>query len=95
MLIFFKYYDPAEEKIIYMGHMIIAITLSCSRFVPDLISRAKLPPGTPLSLYEERQPNYLEKIENLEKPLELSLELMDGDIIVFQKATVNNFRLVF
>ena len=37
-------------------------------------------------LYEEIKPNMLEKIEDLDKPLEHVLEeLMDGDIIVFQK----------
>ena len=42
--------------------------------------------GTNLLLYEEIKPNMLEKIEDLDKPLEHVLEeLMDGDIIVFQK----------
>ena len=53
-----------------------------------LISRAKLPLGTIIDFYEEIRPNFLEKIEDLEKSLEYGLEeLMDGDIIVFQKAT--------
>ena len=88
VLLFFKYYDPAEEKIIYMGHMYIKITAKLSSLVPTLISRAKLPLGTILDFYEEIRPNFLEKIEDLEKSLEYGLEdLMDGDIIVFQKAT--------
>ena len=37
-------------------------------------------------LFEEIKPNMLEKIEDLERPLEHVLEeLMDGDIVVFQK----------
>ncbi len=54
--------------------------------VPELARRANLPEGTSLLLFEEIKPNMLEKIEDLEKPLEHVLEeLMDGDIIVFQK----------
>ena len=88
VLLFFKYYDPAEEKIIYMGHMYIKITAKLSSVIPTLISRAKLPFGTILDFYEEIRPNFLEKIEDLEKTLEDDLEeLMDGDIIVFEKAT--------
>jgi ubiquitin carboxyl-terminal hydrolase 7 len=37
-------------------------------------------------LFEEIKPNMLERIEDLDRPLEHVLEeLMDGDIIVFQK----------
>ena len=39
-----------------------------------------------LMLFEEIKPNMLERIEDLDRPLEHVLEeLMDGDIIVFQK----------
>ena len=41
---------------------------------------------TQMILFEEIKPNMLEKIEDLERPLEHVLEeLMDGDIVVFQK----------
>ena len=94
VMLFFKYYDPAKEKIYYMGHMYVGITAKMSSVVPELVKRASLPAGTPLSIYEEIRPNYLEKVEDLEKPLEHVLEeLMDGDIIVFQKATADgNYR---
>ena len=50
--------------------------------------------NTALSLFEEIKPNMLEKIENLEQSLELELELMDGDILVFQKQLIedNDYR---
>ena len=49
--------------------------------------------GTNLLLYEEIKPNMLEKIEDLDKPLEHVLEeLMDGDIIVFQKDPGNQLQ---
>lgn len=39
-------------------------------------------------LYEEVKPNIVDPIEDLDLPLEKVLEeLMDGDIIVFQKAS--------
>jgi ubiquitin carboxyl-terminal hydrolase 7 len=85
VMLFFKYYDPRREKIHYMGHMYVAITAKVSAMVPELCRRACLPEDTRLSLYEEIKPNMLERIEDIEKPLEHVLEeLMDGDIIVFQ-----------
>jgi len=97
VMLFFKYYDPAKEKIYYMGHMYVGITAKMSSVVPDLVQRASLPAGTPLAIYEEIRPNYLEKVDDLEKPLEHVLEeLMDGDIIVFQKATADgNYRYTY
>lgn len=48
--------------------------------------RAGFPPDTKLLLYEEIKPNMVEKIESLTEPLQKVLEeLLDGDIIVFQK----------
>ena len=86
VMLFFKYYDPAKEKIHYMGHTYVSITSKVSAMVPQLVSKANLPEGTNLLLYEEIKPNFLEKVEDLDKPLEHVLdELMDGDIIVFQR----------
>ena len=56
--------------------------------VPMLVKRANLPEGTQLLLFEEIKPNMIEKMEEMDKPLEHVLEeLMDGDIIVFQVLT--------
>ena len=68
VMLFFKYYDPAKEKIYYMGHMYVGITAKMSSVVPELVKRASLPAGTPLSIHEEIRPNYLEKVEDLKKP---------------------------
>ncbi len=90
VMLFFKYYEPAKEKIYYMGHMYVSITTRLSNIVPELVKRANLPAGTTLSIYEEIKPNMLEKVEDLDKPLEHVLEeLMDGDILVFQKKTAD------
>ena len=92
-MLFFKYYDPSKEKIYYMDHMYLGITTKLSSIVPELVKRASLPAGTPLLIYEEIKPNMLEKVEDLDKPLEHVLEeLMDGDILVFQKEIHGNYR---
>ena len=59
--------------------------------MPILNERAGFPETTNLNLFEEIKPNMVEKIENLSEPLEKVLEeLMDGDIIVFQKEEKDN-----
>lgn len=66
----------------------IRIVHNCvaEELIPLLNERAGFPPDTDLVLYEEIKPNMVERIENYNEPLEKVLEeLMDGDIIVFQK----------
>ena len=77
-----------------MDHMYLGITTKLSSIVPELVKRASLPAGTPLLIFEEIKPNMLEKVEDLDKPLEHVLEeLMDGDILVFQKENLDgNYR---
>lgn len=65
---------------------ILLIINFAEELIPILNERAGFPPDTELALYEEIKPNLVEKIDNLTEPLEKVLEeLMDGDIIVFQK----------
>ena len=68
-----------------MGHSYVSIQTKVSNLVPMLVKRANLPEGSQLSLFEEIKPNMIERMEEMDKPLEHVLEeLMDGDIIVFQ-----------
>ena len=46
VMLFFKFYDPAKEKIHYMGHMYVSITSKVSNMIPELARRAHLPPNT-------------------------------------------------
>ncbi|PBC26408.1 Ubiquitin carboxyl-terminal hydrolase [Apis cerana cerana] len=86
VLLFFKLYDPKNKKIHYCGHHYMPVTAKVQELIPILNERAGFPPDTELALYEEIKPNLVEKIDNLTEPLEKVLEeLMDGDIIVFQK----------
>lgn len=61
--------------------------MSTRALIPILNKRAGYPEDTLLDLYEEVKPNLVEKIEDLDQPLNKVLEeLMDGDIVVFQRA---------
>ncbi|XP_023245457.1 ubiquitin carboxyl-terminal hydrolase 7 [Copidosoma floridanum] len=86
VLLFFKLYDPKKKRIHYCGHHYMPVTSKVQELIPVLNDRAGYRPNTNLILFEEIKPNMVEKIENLSEPLEKVLEeLMDGDIIVFQK----------
>lgn len=79
-------YDPKQKKIHYCGHTYMPVTSRVSDLIPILNERAGFPPDTELVLYEEIRPNMIEKINNYSEHLEKVLEeLMDGDIIVFEK----------
>ncbi|XP_065302370.2 ubiquitin carboxyl-terminal hydrolase 7 isoform X9 [Dermacentor albipictus] len=86
VLLFFKMYDPRLKQIAYCGHVYMPIVARAKELLPLLNKRAGFPADTELVLYEEVKPNIVDRIEDLELPLEKVLEeLMDGDIIVFQK----------
>ncbi|XP_064631404.1 ubiquitin carboxyl-terminal hydrolase 7-like isoform X2 [Lineus longissimus] len=86
VLLFFKRYDPKTKSISYCGHMCLSITTRVSDLVPVLCQRGGLPLGTRLLIFEEVKPNLVELIEDHDQPLEKALdELMDGDILLFQK----------
>jgi len=86
VLLFFKKYDPKSKSITYCGHIYMPITDKLSDLIPVLCQRGGFTRGTKLLLYEEVKPNHVEKIEDYDLPLEKVFdELMDGDIIVFQK----------
>ncbi|MCL4123129.1 UNVERIFIED_CONTAM: hypothetical protein GTU68_036606 [Idotea baltica] len=87
VLLFFKYYDPRHKRLHYCGHHYMHISFNVYELVPILNERAGLPQRTELALWEEVRPNYVERLSELDRPLEKVLEeLMDGDIIVFQRA---------
>ncbi|CAG9767409.1 unnamed protein product [Ceutorhynchus assimilis] len=86
VMLFFKMYDPKQKKIHYCGHAYIPVTSKLSDIIPMLNERAGFAPDTELQLYEEIRPNMIERITNLSEPIEKILEeLMDGDIIIFEK----------
>jgi len=85
VVLFFKYYCPLTKKIYYMGHQYLSISTKLSSVIPKLCEMANIPPDSELILWEEIKPNLVERIQDVEQPLEHILEeLMDGDIIVYQ-----------
>ncbi|XP_052767469.1 ubiquitin carboxyl-terminal hydrolase 7-like isoform X2 [Mya arenaria] len=86
VLLFLKMYDPRTKTTNYCGHEYVPIAAKGSELMPELNKRAGWPVDTPLLLFEEVKPNLLEMLPNSDLPMEKMLEeLMDGDIIVFQK----------
>ncbi|XP_014235523.1 ubiquitin carboxyl-terminal hydrolase 7 [Trichogramma pretiosum] len=91
VLLFFKLYDPKKKKIHYCGHHYMPVTAKVQDLIPILNQKAGYDADTKLVLYEEIKPNMVEKIENYSESLEKVLEeLMDGDIIVFQRFEESN-----
>ena len=91
VLLFFKYYDPKGKRMSYCGHHYMHISHYLSDIVPMLNERAGLPRNTELALFEEIKPSLVERLADLNRPIEKVLdELMDGDIIVFQRLDTLN-----
>ena len=86
VLLFFKYYDPINEFITYCGYDFVNQNAKFVSLVPILNSKVGLPLDTPLILYEEERPDKCNQVPNLNATLkELAYEVVDGDIICFQK----------
>ncbi|XP_077980640.1 ubiquitin carboxyl-terminal hydrolase 7-like [Glandiceps talaboti] len=91
VLLFLKMYDAKTKSISYCGHIYLPITTRVYELLPVLCERAGFRIGTDLLLYEEVKPNLTERIQDYDLPLDKALdELMDGDIIVFQRDDVEN-----
>ncbi|XP_071963374.1 ubiquitin carboxyl-terminal hydrolase 7-like [Antedon mediterranea] len=91
VLLFLKKYDPKTKTISYCGHIAVSITQKIYELIPLLCERGGFPEGTPLIIYEEVKPNLTEKIQDVRLQLDKALdELMDGDILVFQRDDPEN-----
>lgn len=86
VLLFLKYYDPVIKQISYVGHIYVPIRTKIQDLLPIMRKKAGFTEKVLLALYEEVKPNLTERIEDLTMQLDKGLEeLMDGDIIVFQR----------
>ncbi|XP_002733899.3 ubiquitin carboxyl-terminal hydrolase 7-like, partial [Saccoglossus kowalevskii] len=91
VLLFLKLYDAKTKSVSYCGHIYLPINTKVYELLPVLCERGGFPIGTDLLLFEEVKPNLTEKIQDYDLPLDKALdELMDGDIIVFQRDDVEN-----
>ena len=89
-LIFFRMYDPGQEKIIYCGHRYVGLNLILSAVVSMLIERMEFSNDTELVLYEQIKPNLTKKLENMNETVGTALDhLHDSHIVVFEKRFTN------
>lgn len=90
VLIFFKYYDIKNVFLTYCGCGHFERRAKVSDLYPIMCEKAGLPPGTPLRVFEEEYQSCIHPMTNAgEMPLEEAVnELMDGDIIAFERADV-------
>jgi hypothetical protein len=58
VMLFFKFYDPATEKIEYVGHMYVSIKSNLSNMIPELTRRAKLLANTQVGFYNLIKVNF-------------------------------------
>ncbi|RXM28003.1 Ubiquitin carboxyl-terminal hydrolase 7, partial [Acipenser ruthenus] len=91
VMLFLKMYDPKTRSLNYCGHIYTPISCKIRDLLSVMCERAGFSQGTSLILYEEVKPNLTERIQDYDVSLDKALdELMDGDIIVFQKDDPEN-----
>ncbi|XP_077591421.1 ubiquitin carboxyl-terminal hydrolase 7 isoform X2 [Stigmatopora nigra] len=91
VMLFLKMYDPKTRSLNYCGHIYTPISCKIRDLLPVMCERAGFQQETSLILYEEVKPNLTERIQDYDVSLDKALdELMDGDIIVFQKDDPDN-----
>ncbi|KAI3387144.1 hypothetical protein SNEBB_003657 [Seison nebaliae] len=97
-LIFFKFYDPLMERLIYLGYLICLKSEPLKKIIPILLERSfiDLPQNDDdVMAFEEITPHTIEG-RNVENPIEDSIrELTSGDIILLQfhpdKLNITNY----
>ncbi|KAJ3173620.1 hypothetical protein HDU88_002708 [Geranomyces variabilis] len=83
-LIWLKFYDPVTQAMQFVGRISIDDReQKIGDIVPLLLERARLPPGTPLRLFEEIKPGMIDQLKL--KSTFVAAELSDGDIICYQR----------
>ncbi|XP_055691767.1 ubiquitin carboxyl-terminal hydrolase 7 [Lutzomyia longipalpis] len=86
VLLFFKYYDPNQKKLHYVGHGYYNLTMKIGDLVPDLLDRVGWSRDTQVILYEEQASGFVVRINNFNETIEKSMrEITDGDIVIFEK----------
>lgn len=93
VLLFYKYYDPLRNLILYMGHSVEPISKKFLDLFPALRERAGLSSTTPLLVYEEVKPSLVERIDPNVQLCDVD-EIRDGDIVCYQRADLQFQRLV-
>ncbi|GES93025.1 cysteine proteinase [Rhizophagus clarus] len=84
IMVFLKYFDPNKQALEGLGHLYIQKFGKVGDITRVLCEKKEFPPGTPLKIYEEIEPNIIEEMKF--KSTFQQSEIQDGDIICFQKA---------
>ncbi|CAG8702533.1 7573_t:CDS:10, partial [Racocetra persica] len=88
MIIFLKYFNPDTQSLDRsLGHLCVQKNHKIDTIFPILYKKTKLKQNTPLDIYEEVKPDFIEK--KMPKLTFSKSEMQDGDIICFQKTLTN------
>ncbi|XP_017493004.1 PREDICTED: ubiquitin carboxyl-terminal hydrolase 7-like, partial [Rhagoletis zephyria] len=90
VLIFFKYYDIRSRFLTYCGLAHVQRRAKVADLFEMMWEKACLQVGTPLKVYEEVHYDNVRPMINFKTTLEKAIiNLMDGDIIVFERGDLN------
>ncbi|KAI8073083.1 hypothetical protein BC940DRAFT_290503 [Gongronella butleri] len=91
ILIFLKYFDPSQQQVRGLGHMVVSLSEKVGDIRPRLLERAGLPPNQALELYEEVKPAVIDPMAP--KATFKQSEIQNGDIICFQEPVSESLSL--
>eukprot|EP00003_Mantamonas_plastica_P012326 TRINITY_DN2224_c0_g1_i30.p1 TRINITY_DN2224_c0_g1~~TRINITY_DN2224_c0_g1_i30.p1 ORF type:complete len:1001 (-),score=396.75 TRINITY_DN2224_c0_g1_i30:177-3179(-) len=86
-LMSFKFYNPEDRSLKYVGSKICSVNDSLVTISNDLCAMAGLPEGTELMAYEEIKPSMIEPV-TADRSFK-DAEIGGGDVITFQAATTS------
>ncbi|KAF5750624.1 hypothetical protein HS088_TW03G00963 [Tripterygium wilfordii] len=91
ILLFFKLYDPEKEELRYVGRLFVKITGKPIEILSKLNQMAGFAPDEEIELYEEIKSEPTVMCEHIDKKTSFRLsQIEDGDIICFQKCSVES-----
>ncbi|CAB4397754.1 unnamed protein product [Rhizophagus irregularis] len=80
ILIFLKYFDPGSQTLKGLCHLYVQKFGKVKDYINIFREKEKLPPDTPIKIYEEIGPNEIKEMK-----LGSTFQQRNGDIICFQK----------
>ncbi|KAL3982395.1 Ubiquitin-specific protease C-terminal family protein [Acanthocheilonema viteae] len=101
MMFFLKYYDADEKMTFFCGHIMINYKSMIRNYLPQILQKAHLPPGTELKFYEEIAPERMRPlcIDDMISQDHALVDLVDGALLVFERTdkstTENNAHLYY
>ncbi|EJW72446.1 hypothetical protein WUBG_16646 [Wuchereria bancrofti] len=101
MMFFLKYYDADEKMTFFCGHIMINYKSMIRNYLPQILQKARLPPGTELKFYEEIAPDRMRPlcIDDMISQDHALVDLVDGTLLVFERTdkstTENNAHLYY